>query len=197
VASPVGHALAGYCIYRLGAAASHENTRALLVLCLVMAISPDCDFLPGLLVGQPALFHQGVSHSLFFACLAGLGGAVAYNLYTRRGALLSTWAIFALSYTSHLIMDLFGPDTRPPFGIPLFWPITDATFLAPVLIFWGFHHVTETSGTRAEWATGIFDPFNVGAIGIEVGIILPVILVLWWLQVGRIHGSNAAPSRKG
>lgn len=38
-----------------------------LVCAVILSIAPDSDFLSGLLVGEPALYHQGINRSLSFA----------------------------------------------------------------------------------------------------------------------------------
>ena len=63
MATPIGHALAGYAVY-VGGSSSQSRTSILFWFCLLMAIAPDFDFIPGILQGQPNLYHQGVSHSL-------------------------------------------------------------------------------------------------------------------------------------
>jgi membrane-bound metal-dependent hydrolase YbcI (DUF457 family) len=176
MATPIGHALAGYAVYRTRAVALRDDRRALLALCLVMAIAPDFDFLPGILGGQPALYHQGISHSLGFALVMSFGLAVVYR---HKGGVIANWGQFSLAYVSHLVIDAFGPDGRPPYGIPFFWPISDRYYLAPVQIFWGVHHASSASTTTEAWFVAIFHPYNLGAIGIEVVVMVPVILLIW------------------
>jgi inner membrane protein len=189
MASPVGHGLMGYAVYRLTAGAKRDDRRTLLWLCVLLAIAPDLDFLPGLFLGQPALYHQGVSHSLGFALVVSLGVAVAYSL--NRGTIWADWGRFFLAYASHLLIDLFGPDKRPPYGIPLFWPLSDACYLASFQIFRGFHHAKATSSTTGEWVAGILDPQNLVAIGIEVIVTLSVILLVQWVQNLKIFSTKA------
>jgi inner membrane protein len=180
MASPVGHGLLGYAVYRGTGSAKREDRRTLLWLCVFLAIAPDFGFIPGIVLGQPALYHQGVSHSLGFALIVSLGAAVVYSLH--RGTLWANWGRFFLAYASHLLLDIFGPDRRPPYGIPLFWPISDAHYLAPFQIFWGVRHAKETSTTTGEWVTGILTPYNLGAIGLEALVMLAVILLLQGAQ---------------
>lgn len=148
MATPIGHALAGYVVYGLIPGIRLQKRPMLLVVCLVLAVCPDMDFLPGIFYGQPALYHQGVSHSLGMATGVGLAMAL---FYCRTGrTVLTHWGVFTLAYASHLIIDIFGPDGRLPYGIPLFWPIVDDYYLAPVQIFWGVHHAGRTSATTEE-----------------------------------------------
>src|SRR5258705_5811530 len=119
MASPLGHGLAGYCVYLLGDRRGDAVHRDLAIRCVVAGILPDLDFVPGILVGAPALYHQGPSHSV----LAGV--IVAFLLASIPGCRDvprgRVWALLAVAYLSHLAIDLVGPDRRPPYGIPLLW----------------------------------------------------------------------------
>lgn len=182
--TPIGHALAGYFIYRAGGAYKRTDHRRLFVLCLAMAVVADLDFLPGIFYGQPALYHHGISHSLGFALGAGL---IAAGISGRdKDTFLTYWGLLFLAYATHPIMDLFEPDKRPPYGVPLFWPMNGDYFQAPFQIFWGVHHAARTSSSTAEWIFGILDSYNVGAIGIEILVVLPFILAVRALQASRI-----------
>jgi len=175
VASPIAHALAGYLISRVIPCARQHEGWTIAGLCSFLAVSPDLDFLPGLLQGQPALYHQGISHSLGFAVLVSLLVAFFY------GGGRATWSLgglFFLAYGSHLIIDVLGPDTRPPYGIPLFWPLSEQHYLAPFQLFRGFHHAEATSDSTGAWASNIMDLYNVGTIVIELAVFLPFILIL-------------------
>ena len=100
-----------------------------------MANAPDLEFLPGILVGSPALYHQGVTHSLGFALMVSLEIAVVYSL---RGSSFS--AIFNLcfiSYLSHLLLDFFSPEGRLSYGEPLLWALSGNYFISPVSVLLG------------------------------------------------------------
>ena len=177
MATPIGHALAGYLVFRALADTKQENRGCLVSICVVMAVSPDLDFLPGIILkGQPALYHQGISHSLGFAIGVGLIGALVLGRKWR--SLPVNWGVFSMAYGSHLVIDLFGPDLRPPFGIPLFWPISENYYIAPFQIFGGVSHAGTTSAPFGEWMTGVIQPYNLWAIAIEIIVILPLILIV-------------------
>jgi inner membrane protein len=146
----------------------------------LLAIAADLDFVPGIFVGRPNLYHQEISHSLGFTSIVSLGFALIYGL--RKGTVWGAWGWFFLAYASHLVIDLFGRDTRPPYGIPLFWPISGEHYLAPRPIFWGVHHAAETSASTSKWLVSILTPRNLEAIGIEVMVTLPVILSILLVQ---------------
>lgn len=176
MATPIGHALAGYLVFSALANTKQENRGCLVSICVVMAVSPDLDFLPGIIKGQPALYHQGISHSLGFAIGIGLIGALVWD--RRWRSFIVNWGLFSMAYASHLVIDLFGPDLRPPYGIPLFWPISEIYYIAPFQIFWGVSHARNTSATLGEWISGVMDVYNLGAIAIEIIVILPLILIV-------------------
>jgi membrane-bound metal-dependent hydrolase YbcI (DUF457 family) len=179
MASPIGHALAGQIAYRAGSAATKARARTLAWLCVFAAVSPDLDFIPGLWGGHPALYHQGASHSLIAA--AGFSLLLAIVYVRGRGGLFAAWAPLFLAYASHLGLDLLGPDRRPPYGIPLFWPFSQATYLSPLTIFAGFHHAGSTGAGVGQWISGILDVRNLAALLLEIAILGPILLLveLW------------------
>jgi inner membrane protein len=140
-----------------------------------MAIAPDFDFIPGILQGQPNLYHQGLSHSLG----AGLLVSFAAALIVSEGTVWKNWGLLFVAYASHLALDFFAPDGRPPYGQPLFWPISSTYYLAPppLQILWGVRHAKATSAGTSEWLSGILQPRNLGAISIELLLTLPMVLV--------------------
>jgi membrane-bound metal-dependent hydrolase YbcI (DUF457 family) len=177
VASPVGHGLIGLAVGSLATSGKppRDHHRAA-ALCAVLAISPDFDFLPGILVGQPALYHQGVSHSLGFAGAVGLLGAAVlrpagWKEFTRL------WVACAAAYASHMFVDLFSPDERPPYGVPLFWPFADGYWLSPVPLLPGIRHSASTATPTGEWLASVFSWTNVRAIGVELMVASPLLLL--------------------
>lgn len=79
MATPIGHALAGYSVYLVSQAGYDTRQRGkyeLVLLSIFMAVAPDLDFIPGLLQGTPNLYHQGISHSLGLALVAGVVSAI-------------------------------------------------------------------------------------------------------------------------
>jgi len=180
MATPIGHAIAGYAVYSFARAPGVKVQIGLLLLGAFMAVAPDLDFIPGIIVGKPALYHQGISHSIGFAVLVGLVTAVIFKMRGRSFGLVFYLCFF--SYGSHLFIDLFGADQRPPFGIPFFWPISGEHFISPVKPFLGVHHAAATTSTRSEWIQGILSMYNLGAIVVEVALVGPFVLLVRWLR---------------
>jgi inner membrane protein len=174
LATPIGHALAGYAVYCFFAPQRKSQRINLALLSSILAVSPDLDFLPGILIGRPAAYHQGITHSIGFAIIICSG---VVWLLRRTSSFFPAFVICFLSYLSHLILDFFGPDNRLPYGIPLFWPITQKYFISPVPVFLGVHHAGSTSSSILEWGAGMFSLYNLGAIALEVVIIVPLIFL--------------------
>ena len=172
MATPIGHSLAGYAVYKMFEPYGLKNRALLAVL---MAIAPDFDFVPGFLRGAPALYHQGVMHSVGFALAISFVIAVIYR--RKHQNCFPVFVLCFVSYISHLVIDFFGPDGRPPYGQPLLWPISNAYFISPYNVFWGMHHVGSTHGSTSEWMRGVFSLYNLGAMTFEVGILLPFVFL--------------------
>jgi hypothetical protein len=107
------------------------------VLAAFLAIAPDLDFVPGLLVGRPSAFHRGPTHSLAGAFIVALVLSWLLARFAgrdgegRRGS--GGWfAIIMPMYCAHLVLDLVMPDTRGAAGIPLLWPVASQPFAAPL-----------------------------------------------------------------
>lgn len=178
MATPVGHSLAGYVVFGLSGETQGPRKARWLLLYICLANAADLDFLPGTLIGRPALYHQGISHSLGFALVVSLAVAGVCRLWGASFA-----AMFALSctaYASHLMMDFLGSDTRPPYGIPILWPISGEHFISPIPIFWGVRHAGSAAGSTLEWLVALLHPYNLGAIALEVIFLLPFVVLRQW-----------------
>lgn len=174
MATPIGHSLAGYAVHTFFDRQGDVGRRNWIWLAVFMAIAPDLDFVPGFLAGTPALYHQGVSHSLGFALAVSLGAAA---ICAKRNYFLPVLALCFSAYLSHLVIDFFGPDGRLPYGQPLFWPVSTEHFISPVKIFWGMHHAGSSDASQLEWITGVLSPYNLAAILVEVLVIGPFIFL--------------------
>jgi inner membrane protein len=194
MATPFGHILAGYVVFTASTSNKRQDRWTLLGLCLAMAIAPDFDFLPGILVGKPALYHQGISHSIGIAAAASLILSLLYSL--KRNTLLTDCGWFLVAYLSHLVIDLWGVDARPPYGIPVFWPFSSRTYIAPWPIFPGVRHAHTTAVTSSEWLITIFQPANLVAISIEAMVLLPVIVLVHSLRNGWSRDKSYVPTKK-
>jgi len=146
--SPVGHGLAGLVLEgfshlhpagRRLAPGRRGARRWLAQLGFACALAfaanaPDLDFIPGILVGEADRFHHGPAHSLGAAVLFGAGATLISWLCRARRPLHFGWWM-ALAFSSHLLLDMFSLDKRPPNGVPLLWPLTDRYFVVAYPLF--------------------------------------------------------------
>lgn len=169
LATPIGHAVAGMAI---GAALSRGRPflgpRADWALFALLAQAPDLDFLPGLFAEHIDAFHHGISHSLGFAVLCG----ALLALYGRRRGQAARWGLLGLSvYFAQVLLDALTQDARPPAGVPLWWPLSDAY----VLIFPLFLNVWRTP---VGWEMVRHD--LVGLAWEMAWLAPPLLWAMWW-----------------
>lgn len=171
MATPLGHGLAGYAI---GLALSRGRSGGWVPLgaAVVLAIAPDLDFVPGLLLGQPALYHQGATHSLVVGLVVALAAAVVGMPGWERK---SVFLLVLAAWSSHLLLDLCGPDQRLPYGLPLLWPLGAQHFLSPYPLLPGMRHAGHTHADTKQWLAGIFSLYNVMALAVELAVVSPFV----------------------
>lgn len=197
MATPIGHSVAGYGFFLLTDKGSERPRVLLLFLSFFFALLPDLDFLPGLFVGKPALYHHGLSHSVGAAVLAGLLGASLVTTLRREGrSFVGVFLLLFGAYCSHLLLDIVGPDGRPPYGIPLLWPLSQEYFISPVPLLLSVHHAPTTDTSTVEWLTNIFSWHNLLAIGIEIVVVSPFLLLSNMIR-SRRSSINAESSTPG
>jgi membrane-bound metal-dependent hydrolase YbcI (DUF457 family) len=174
MATPLGHVLAGQIAFRAATGAGPDASVRLGLLCAFASVAPDLDFVPGLLLGAPARYHQGVSHSFAMAILVAtlLAGVHAW----KGGRFGPAWIALFLAAASHLVLDLFGPDRRTPYGIPLFWPFDSGTYLSPITLLPGVSHAGSTDVPTGDWLARTFRPRNLRAALIEAMVLVPAVL---------------------
>ena len=146
MALPIAHAAAGYLVHRTerrspggGRPSVGGNRRSIggwrrAALFMLVGNLPDMDFLAGFMIGFPGMLHRGVSHTVLAAVLFGVaaGGFASWRRGERFGAVAMA---FGAAYFSHLAIDFFTIDTRPPAGAQFLWPFSSAYFISPVTIF--------------------------------------------------------------
>lgn len=176
MATPIGHAVAGLVISGVSKYQTRKERIALALVCMFAAMAPDLDVIPGLLLGAPARFHGEISHSLVFAAALSLAIAGAYRLVGKPSKEIFLLALTA--YISHLALDMLGPDGRPPYGIPLFWPLSGQTFISPVPILLGARHAASASTGIAEWVGNLLSLRNVAAIAVETLLLVPFVIAM-------------------
>lgn len=172
--TPIGHSLAGAIIYT---ATTKERyllkSWKWLVVCVVFAALADIDFAPALF-GKLDLanrVHRHLTHTLLFAIASGAAAFGVLKILRRPQAARDSLVLF-LCLASHILLDMLGKDTRPPFGVPFLWPFVGRSFKLPVELFPDLH-----KSTYAE----IFSLHNMGVVAYEVmvfGSILSILIVI-------------------
>ena len=197
MATPIGHGLVGCAIGMVVSRGAPGGERGLWLACVVLAIAPDLDFVPGVFAGKPAAYHQGISHSLAFAMLAGL--LAMLTVRASPAALRRAWLAGFAAYASHLALDWLGPDARLPYGMPFLWPLSDATFLSPVALLPGVQPARATDTGLAEWIGWVLSLRNALALGVEVAVAAPLLALAWSLRRRKwaIGTGGAPPSSAG
>jgi inner membrane protein len=183
--SPIGHALTGFAIQQARPSIFMAKPWQECVLFLLLGNLPDLDFLPGLLSGFPNLYHHGIFHSLGAALIVSIaGGALVHWLWKRpcRDAA----AILLLLYVTHLLLDYFAGDTKPPYGMPLFWPFSGDYFIAPRQLFLNI----VRSQRSEDFFSSMVNRHNLDAVLREVMLLGGVALATWlWRRRRRKAGS--------
>ena len=165
--SPLGHALAGLSVHAL----LSEDRGALLhrsrlLWAVGASVAPDADLLLRFVDGRN--HHQGPTHSLGFAVLAALAGA----LYARAsgGPALALSLRASLGWASHVLLDWLGRDTTPPIGLMALWPFSHGWFKSPWTPFLDI-------GRTLDAATLVHD---LQAAAWEATLLLPVLIACCW-----------------
>lgn len=184
MASPVGHSLVGVAAYLLAARrplAGGAWTALGVIACVGLANLPDFDMFAPLLFGRQfgLAFHRGLSHSLAFAAFAGamaaLLAAAAPRMAPALGERLPEWrraGLWAgLLVASHLMLDVFGYDARPPYGVPLFAPFSSTYFVSPVPLF---------AGVRNTSLAVFLTPTNFAAMASDLWLAVPLLVLARW-----------------
>jgi membrane-bound metal-dependent hydrolase YbcI (DUF457 family) len=171
VPSPLAHFLFGVTTHIATAPAGDLGWRRRAVVTVVAAIAPDLDFA---LVPFGLAVHQGASHSVGAAILAGIAVAVgAALLRWPRSFVLGLAAV--LGWSSHIVLDLLNRDTHPPIGLMALWPFTDGYYKVPWPIFMDI-------GRTLDWKTVRHDAL---ALAWEATLLCPLLVVIWRARTGR------------
>jgi membrane-bound metal-dependent hydrolase YbcI (DUF457 family) len=123
---PVAHSLLGATFASSLVPADEPNRMRILLLCALVSIVPDFDFLPIVLFDIDRSFHRGFSHSIFFAIVVGATIFLFIGRQRWREGLLYTIAML-----SHGLLDALTAVNGQ--GVALLWPLTDDRFKLSVI----------------------------------------------------------------
>ena len=174
--SPVGHTLAGICGYLVarGHVPLHRR-RWLLIGSVSLAILPDLDFLPGLLLGDLRTFHHQASHSLTAVVIVSLLLGCLARRWNLKGMAWGIWG--GGLYLSHIVLDLLVNDPSTPFGVQLLWPFSETYFISPITPFASFDYFNQTIGILSS----LFSVHNLNTIIKEIVLMAPLLCLAWFV----------------
>lgn len=115
----------GYIIYRTAGNSARVRNWPQIVAYLFGANAPDLDFVPGLVVGDLGRFHQGYLIALLLQCCLPLLPVLFFSRPLRSDLVLP------LTCPARLPC----PGSESTLGVPLFWPLSDKYYMAPLLSF--------------------------------------------------------------
>lgn len=176
--SPIGHTLTGVCLFVfVRNQVSTKQVQKLLLLLVAVSNLPDIDILPGLLVGDPRAFHRQATHSFTIAILLGIfSNIIATKLAQKEARKWGGW--ISILYGSHILLDLFVVDRRPPFGVQALWPFSQDYFISPFSIFQGFHYFDP----NADILETLLSQHNFKVFLQEFIFISPFIIICYFYQ---------------
>jgi len=174
--SPIGHALAGIAIQQARPGIFFARPWHEAIFFLFLANLPDLDFLPGILAGYPNLYHHGIFHSLGAALAVAVAGGCFF--YLRKRSFWNVTAVVFVIYITHLLLDFFAGDTKPPYGMPLFWPFSHSYFLAARPFFLNI----ARSGRSDDFFSSLINRHNLAAVLHETLILGGLALTAWLLR---------------
>lgn len=149
--SPIGHSLMACSLYADRSPVRRRSWWTLAAIVL-FANAPDLDFIPGLLLGQPLLFHRSMTHSLMFPAI--LGG-LAFVVFACRGRAEAgrVGRLVFFATLSHVALDFFCAPAKSS-GVMLFWPFSFEKFAAETPLFPLISHHTVLSWANVLAAIG-------------------------------------------
>lgn len=180
--TPVGHSLFGLAVYMIkkGEPLDAKDIGGVAIYASLSNL-PDIDLAPITIYGFKAvsMFHQQYTHNLGFAVISSLFVACIATCFFRK-RFVSVFPLFFFLVYSHILLDCMGHDTNPPYGVQLFWPLSDDNFLSPISLFIG---VAKASPGE------LFSLWNFVAVLIELVVFLPVIGVVHTIN-SRQHSNQ-------
>lgn len=180
MATPVGHALCGalvgtIAVWRRPFLGPWKD----LILFAAMAQAPDLDFLPGIVIGKPDAFHHGVTHSVGFALFFGL---IMAWFGQRRGQAMRWGLVGGAIYLAQVLVDVMAMDTRPPYGVPFWWPLSETYVQSDWTVF------LDVRRWNITWATVWH---NIKAVGLEILLLGPPLALVLWVRRRLFAGDGS------
>lgn len=185
--SPIGHVIAGVAAGWLVAGSPRVagtfagKVPATFLLFGALGAVPDVD----LVVGA----HSGPTHSIGAAALVGMTAfVVARYLGARHAGRLALAC--AAAYASHAVLDWLGSDSSPPIGVMALWPLSRAYYESDLHVFMAI--------SRRYYQGWRFVTQNVLAVGLELVVLVPALVLVWRFRARRARGiHDSLPDTRG
>jgi inner membrane protein len=168
---PIGHALAGTAFFQARPGLIFKDRWLDALGFVFLANLPDADFLPGLLEGFPNRYHHGIFHSLGATFV--VSAAVGWIFLRKNKRPWRDSGLIFLIFYSHLLLDFFTRDFSAPYGLPLFWPLTNKYYIASHPI---FINITR-SAHSANFFSSLFSRHNLEAALLEILLLGGLVLL--------------------
>lgn len=179
--SPVAHSIIGLAIaVQYAVPPGHPSSlpgrlrarAGVLVSGVALANLPDVDYLPGVLTGDFNAYHHLLTHSIGWVAMASAAWWLVWR--AMRPAVGWREAVFVFAAAaSHLAADWLTDDGRPPYGIMIAWPFSNAFFISAHPLFWRL--------MKRDWSD-VLQWHNVWAVGLEMVICAPILALALFLK---------------
>lgn len=104
---PIIHSYVGYSIYKLAKTEEEKQNWTLASLFMLLANLADFDVIPGMMLGDPDLFHRSASHSVMAAVLCAAFVAGTGKLFKSKISSFKLFCVSLAAYFSHVFLDAF------------------------------------------------------------------------------------------
>ncbi|NNF39323.1 MAG: metal-dependent hydrolase [Gemmatimonadetes bacterium] len=187
----VAHIIGGYAALEAGTNRSGRPGIFFLVLIVVVANIPDLDFLPGVLIGDPGLYHRGPSHSILAA--VAVAGVAGWALGPRLGGArrVALWTFIA--YGSHLVLDMLIPDpSGGSAGIPALWPLLASEVGTPIPGLGVLDDLRTLTHIEVQngFFRGLLSLSGVRIFLLDAVLVLPLIPLAWGVRTRRVRATR-------
>jgi membrane-bound metal-dependent hydrolase YbcI (DUF457 family) len=187
------HSAAGYLVYEAVRPAGPHRL-GLLAASVLLAGAPDLDFVPGIVLGQPGMWHRGSTHTILAAVVVGAAVALGVRVFRRGSPALAAGLWAAAAYGTHLVVDCITADPRPPYGVQLFWPLSPVWVHAPVA---PLREILVDGSSRAGFVTSLLRPGTLSAwlgdAAVLAAAVAGVHAVRWWQGRARVASRAEGP----
>lgn len=179
---PIIHSYAGYQIYKLSLGKDEAKTWKMAALFMFLANLADLDMIPGMLIGNPEVFHRSITHSLGAAfVIALLVGAAAKKF--KNFSFFKMFLVSLNAYFSHVALDYITGSVRF-----MLWPFKVAVKPLTITELFDYHHhhaIVKCTGLD-QFCQMLLSP------SLTIRLIAEMILVYAMIKMTRFFSKSRA-----